>query len=361
MRVVGFPWSAAGPIGGVVLFVAAALAGCATPPTDPAERAAFVQNNDPLEPLNRKVLDVNQFVDRILFRPVAKAYVFAVPEDGQAAIHHVLDNMKEPTLFFNHALQGEFKRAGITLGRFVVNSTVGLGGIVDVMAKNGVERQPADFGQTLFVWGIPSGPYLVLPILGPSNPRDAGGSLVDSYADPFTILANANGVTELTTARLVSGGIDLRAQVLDVLDDLQKNSVDFYAQLRSLSQQHRAAELTHGSTPDATPSLYNDPGSPAPVPNPAPPATSVKPPPATSKPPPASRAPAALTPAAAPTPPAATVSAPPAAPVPAPPAAIAPTPILPSPAPAPAAFPDPAAQISQAKIRTTDSDEGRLR
>lgn len=345
-----------------MLFVAATLAGCATPPTDPAERAAFVQNNDPLEPLNRKVLDVNEFLDRILFRPAAKAYVFAVPEDGQAAIHHVLDNMKEPTLFFNHALQGEFKRAGITLGRFVVNSTVGLGGIVDVMAKNGIERQPADFGQTLFVWGFPSGPYLVLPILGPSNPRDAGGSLVDSYADPFTILANANGVTELTTARLVSGGIDSRAQVLDVLDDLQKNSVDFYAQLRSLSQQHRAAELTHGSTPDAAPSLYNDPASPAPAANPAPPATAVKPPPATSsKPPPASRAPAALAPAAAPTPPAATVSTSPAATVPAPPAAIAPTPILPAPATVPAASPDPAAQISQAKIRTTDSDEGRLR
>ena len=340
-----------------MLFVAAALAGCATPPTDPAERAVFVQNNDPLEPLNRKVLDVNQFVDRILFRPVAKAYVFALPEDAQAAIHHVLDNMKEPTLFFNHALQGEFKRAGITLGRLVVNSTIGLGGIVDVMAKNGVEREPADFGQTLFVWGFPSGPYLVLPILGPSNPRDVGGSLVDSYADPFTILANANGVTELTTARLVSGGIDSRAQVLDVLDDLQKNSVDFYAQLRSLSQQHRAAELTHGSTPDAAPSLYNDP------------ATSVKPPPATSKPPPASRAPTALTPATAPTPPAATVptspaatvSTSPAAIVPAPPAAIAPPPTVPAPATAPAASPDPAAQIGQAKIRTTDSDEGRLR
>lgn len=362
MRIGGFPWSAAGPVGGVVLFAAAALAGCATPPSDPAERAVFVQNNDPLEPLNRKVLDVNQFFDRIFFRPAAKAYVFAVPEDAQAAIHNVLENMKEPTLFFNNALQGEFKRAGITLGRFVVNSTVGFGGIVDVMAKNGVERQPADFGQTLFVWGFPSGPYLVLPILGPSNPRDTGGSLVDSYADPFTILANANGVTELTTARLVSGGVDSRAQVIDVLDDLQKNSVDFYAQLRSLSQQHRAAELNHGNAPDAAPNLYNDPGSPASPSSSAPAATSVKPPLATSakpppatsvRPPPASRAPAALAPAAARTPPAATV--------PAPPAATAPAPILPAPATAPDVSPNPAAQISQAKIQTTDPDEGRLR
>ena len=113
------------------------------------------------------------------------------------------------------------------------------------MTMSGVERQPADFGQTLFVWGIPSGPYLVLPIVGPSNPRDGVGNLVDSYADPFTILANAHGVTELTTGRLIVGGVDERAEVMDVLDDLQKNSLDFYAQLRSLSQQHRAAELRH--------------------------------------------------------------------------------------------------------------------
>ena len=353
VRIVGFAQRAAGLIGGIVLF-AAALTGCATPPSDPAERAVFVQNNDPLEPLNRKVLDVNQFLDRTLFRPVAKAYVFALPEDAQSAIHHVLDNMKEPTLFFNNALQGEFKRAGITLGRFVVNSTVGVGGLVDVMAKNGVERQPADFGQTLFVWGLPSGPYLVLPILGPSTPRDAGGSLVDSYADPFTILANANGVTELTTARLIAGGVDSRAQVLDVLDDLEKNSVDFYAQLRSLSQQHRAAELTHGTAPDAAPNLYNDPGAPAPATAPAPtssprPATSSKPPA-----PAAARAPIPGPPPSKPTPlaPAAATGA-------ATPGAAAPT--LPAPATAPTGPPNPAAQISQAVKFRTDSDEGRLR
>lgn len=342
--------NAAGSAGGLALFAAALLGGCATPPADPAERAVFVQNNDPLEPLNRKVLDVNQFLDRTLFRPVAKAYVFALPEDAQSAIHHVLDNMKEPTLFFNNALQGEFKRAGITLGRFVVNSTVGVGGLVDVMAKNGVERQPADFGQTLFVWGLPSGPYLVLPILGPSSPRDAGGSLVDSYADPFTILANANGVTELTTGRLIAGGVDSRAQVLDVLDDLEKNSVDFYAQLRSLSQQHRAAELTHGTAPDAAPNLYNDPGTPAPATAPAPtssprPATSSKPPaPATA------RTPIPGPPPSKPTPLAPAAAAPPAA-----------APTLPAPATAPTGPPNPAAQISQAVKFRTDSDEGRLR
>ena len=260
--------SAGRPIAGAVILLGAALWGCATPPTDPAERAVFEQNNDPLEPLNRKILDFNQLVDKVLLRPAAKAYVFAIPEDGRSAIRHVLNNMKEPTLFFNNVLQGEFKRAGITAGRFVVNSTVGFGGIVDVMALNGVERQSADFGQTLFVWGVPSGPYIVLPILGPSNPRDAIGQGVDSYADPFTILANERGVTALTTGRFLTDGLDQRASVLDVLDELQKNSVDFYAQLRSLTQQHRAAELRRGATPQAEPGLYNDPGQSTPTPAP---------------------------------------------------------------------------------------------
>jgi phospholipid-binding lipoprotein MlaA len=270
-----------------VLWLVAVLASCATPPTDPGDRAAFEQRNDPLEPLNRKVLDVNQFLDRILMRPAAKVYVFTVPEDARAAIRHVLDNMKEPTLVFNNALQGEFKRAGISLGRFAINSTVGFGGIIDVATLSGIERQPADFGQTLFVWGLPSGPYIVLPILGPSNPRDAIGMAVDSYADPFTILAMAHGVTELTTSRLLANGVDQRSRLLDLLDDLEKNSLDFYAQLRSLAQQRREAELHHDapsgadpaaaapaapiSAPEPAPPADDNPGGVAPQPNPVPP------------------------------------------------------------------------------------------
>ena len=260
------PWIAGRPVAGALLVLCAALGGCATAPSDPIQRAVYEQNNDPLEPLNRKTLALNQFLDHLLFRPIAKAYVFAVPDDARAAIHHVLDNMKEPTLVFNNVLQGEFKRAGISVERFVINSTVGFGGIVDAATLSGIERQPADFGQTLFVWGFQSGPYLVLPILGPTNPRDAVGSSVDSYADPFTILANAHGVTELTTGRLLIGGVDERARVIDVLDELEKNSVDFYAELRSVSQQHRNAELHHGAAPQETPNLYTDPGAASPVP-----------------------------------------------------------------------------------------------
>jgi len=264
-------WLSGRWLGIAALAMAGWLVGCATPPADPAERAQFIHNNDPLEPLNRKTFAVNLFIDHMLFRPAAKAYVAIVPDDARHAIHHVLNNMKEPTLFFNNVLQGEFERAWITLGRFAVNSTIGFGGLVDVMALDGVERQPADFGQTLYVWGVPSGPYLILPILGPSNPRDAIGGGVDSYADPFTIMAKNEDVTEALTTRFIIGGVEDRAAALDILDDLEKNSVDFYAQLRSLAQQHRDAELHHGKvqTPDISPGLYDDPSAGQPAPPPA--------------------------------------------------------------------------------------------
>jgi len=244
------------------LWLMAALAGCATPPTDTAERALFEQNNDPLEPLNRNIFDVNQLVDRIVIEPAAKVYVAVLPEFGRDAIHRVLDNMKEPTLFFNNVLQGEFERAGITLGRFTANTTLGLVGLFDVATDWGLKRQPADFGHTLFTWGFDSGPYLILPLLGPSNPRDAIGLGIDSYSDPFTILATTHGLEELTNARLIAGGLDQRAGVIDVLDELQKNSLDFYAQLRSLSQQRRAAELRRGAVPDPGTDFYLDPNAP---------------------------------------------------------------------------------------------------
>lgn len=286
------------------------LGGCATPPSDPADRVVWEQNNDPLEPLNRKILEINLALDHAILRPIAKAYVFIVPDDGRTAVHNVLDNLKEPTVFFDNVLQGQFERAGITLGRFAINSTIGFAGIFDIATRNGIKAQPADFGQTLYVWGIKSGPYLILPIFGPSNPRDAIGQGVDSYADPFTILANARGLTEVTTGRFIAGGIDDRAKVLDVLDDLEKNSVDFYAQLRSLSQQNRAAELNRGTTasaPATSSNLYSDPGAPAAAPAAAAAAPPAKSPPTTT-PQPTTVAPAPASPPPAAKPSATTIS-----------------------------------------------------
>jgi len=114
------------------------------------------------------------------------------------------------------------------------------------------------------VWGLAEGPYVMLPLLGPSNPRDAIGMGIDAYIDPFSYLASAKGLDEIQITRLVVDGIDPRAQAMDILDDLQKNSLDFYAQLRSLAQQRRAAELRRGTAPEPGASFYDDPSkSPA--------------------------------------------------------------------------------------------------
>lgn len=244
----------------LMLLAATALAGCAQRSAELA--AAAPVHEDPLEPLNRQIFEANLLLDRILLRPIAQVYVTILPEDGREVMRRMLDNMKEPTIFFNNVLQGELERAGITLGRLTVNTTLGVGGVADVATKMGLPRQPADFGQTLFVWGVPEGPYLVLPIVGPSNPRDAIGMGVDSYADPVSLLAKTRGLEEISIGRFVADGVDQRGRVIDLLDDLQKNSLDFYAELRSLSQQHRDAELRRGATPTPAGDFYSDPGQP---------------------------------------------------------------------------------------------------
>jgi len=274
-----------GRVAAMALCIAMLLSGCAQRNAEPAVSAALDQPDDPLEPVNRQIFDFNQFVDRILLKPLAQGYVAVVPDEGRDALRRVLDNMKEPTTFFNNALQGEFESAGVTVGRFAINTTVGLVGIVDVATKVGLKRQPADFGQTLYVWGFPQGPYLILPILGPSNPRDAIGMGIDSYADPLSLMARIRGFEELSIGRFVANGIDERARALDILDDLQKNSLDFYAQLRSLSQQHRNADLRRGAALNPDANFYADPGTSNATPPPIFPAASPAAPPVATRPP----------------------------------------------------------------------------
>jgi phospholipid-binding lipoprotein MlaA len=221
-----------------------ALAGCATRVSG---AAAVRSGDDPLEPLNRKVFAFNEFIDRILLRPIAKAYVEIIPHEARGSIHDALANAKQPVIMLNEVLGGDPRRFGISLKRFAVNTTIGMAGLVDVASRWHIPDEKADFGETLYRWGVASGPYLVLPVLGPSNPRDAFGAAVDSYIDPLTFLANAKGLQDIEVPRLVTDGVDQRARVLTALDDLRKNALDFYAELRSLSQQQRAAQLDPGA------------------------------------------------------------------------------------------------------------------
>ena len=249
-------WLRLAALAGVVLAVSA----CAPPPSEPVARAEFDRTNDPLEPMNRKILDFNLFLDRILIKPVAQGYRWAVPEFGRNRMRNFLDNLGEPVIFINDSLQGEFSRANTTAGRFLFNSTFGIGGLWDQASRIGMERQTGDFGQTLYAWGVPDGPYLMLPILGPSNPRDAVGIGVDSYLDPFRYLARHYGANNAGLYRWIAFGIDERSRNIESFDEIQKNAIDLYAQLRSLWRQHRAAELRHGEpAPPEDEELYQDP------------------------------------------------------------------------------------------------------
>jgi phospholipid-binding lipoprotein MlaA len=226
--------------------LALVLGACATPPSDPAARAEFEQTNDPLEPLNRKIFAFNLFFDRILLKPMAVTYQAAIPEVGRTALHNFLDNLLQPIVFANNMLQGEFQRANDVAGRFLMNSTFGIGGTIDWATKAGLERQTGDFGQTLYSWGVPDGPYLVLPILGPSNPRDAVGLGVDAAADPYSLAIKGQAITVGSLVRYGVSGIDQRARNIETLDELQRSAIDYYATLRSVYRQHRASDLRHG-------------------------------------------------------------------------------------------------------------------
>lgn len=247
------------------LLLLASLSACATAPTDPAERAEFERNNDPLEPMNRTIFEFNQVLDRILLKPAAQAYRYVVPDFARDIVGNVLYNSGEPVRMANALLQGRATDAGKIFNRFLVNSTAGLGGMIDMGSESDLKPVAADFGQTLHVWGAPEGPYLVLPILGPSNPRDAVGFAVDAAAQPWGYIADGYGGTatgvRYTIANTGAYALDKRTKYLDALDALEKGSLDFYAQLRSVSRQHRQAEL--GIAPTNNEAEYGDAPAPA--------------------------------------------------------------------------------------------------
>lgn len=227
------------------------VAGCATPPklTDKEAYNEYLAENDPLEPLNRSVFAFNSVLDKTILQPAARTYRDQVPLWFRQRIGSAIDNLRAPVIFVNDVFQGEIDRALTTLVRFTVNSTFGLGGMNDLAAELGLEKHDEDFGQTLAIWGSESGPYLVLPILGSSNPRDAVGRVVDFLVDPFNAWAANTGRDELTYARTGVAALHARAGILDLTDDLEKNSVDLYAALRSIYRQSRANAISNGNVP----------------------------------------------------------------------------------------------------------------
>ncbi len=248
-------------LGGVGLM----LAGCATPPpaSDPDAVADFQQTSDPLEPTNRVFDAVNNGIDAVVVKPLALGYQWAVPQFVRARVHNVLHNLDSPVLLANDIMQTKPRRAGDTLMRFVINSTVGVAGMFDVADGWGYPYHSADFGETMALWGVPAGPYLFLPILGPGGTRDSTGYGLDVALDPLTYVGKGAAVAALNYGRYGLTLLDVRVSLFDSLDKATAQALDPYATVRSLYRQHRDAEIegVRSDTRATVPDWYAAPGT----------------------------------------------------------------------------------------------------
>jgi phospholipid-binding lipoprotein MlaA len=240
-----------GPRQLAALGLVATLAACAS-------TASGDDANDPFEPMNRAIFKFNDVADRAVIGPVARTYGRVVPETGRTGIRNFLDNLSAPVIFANDLFQAEGDRAGVTLGRFMINTLLGVGGLFDMASQFHYAKHSEDFGQTLGHYGTGEGPYLMLPILGPSNPRDLLGLLVDSFVlDPVAYVAPLDA----RIGRAVVNGVDTRERLDPVISDLRANSIDPYATLRTVYRQRRDAEIRNGAAASnqAYEDIFNEP------------------------------------------------------------------------------------------------------
>jgi phospholipid-binding lipoprotein MlaA len=228
------------------------------PPTDVASLPGDAgEVSDPFEKMNRSVFERNMRFNHAVIYPAAKAYHKGVPEPVRNSIGNFVSNLNEPFVFANDVLQLRLGAAATTVGRFTINSTVGVGGLFDIATKQKLPQQSGDFGQTLYVWGMRNSPYLVLPVIGPTNVRDLLGTTVEfaaANAAAIPTVANAvpasnllspnitNATNNLTVAGSVASPFTKLDQVVEMAQ-LEDSSIDFYSMLRSVVYQKRQAEL----------------------------------------------------------------------------------------------------------------------
>ena len=226
------------------------LGACAKATQDPSTAEYKSKEvSDPIEPVNRFIFGFNDVLDRFLIEPVAKGYNYVLPQMVRDSVQSFMRNLKSPIIVGNDLLQGKVGDAGVATARFVINTTVGIVGLADVASTQGLKYKDADLGETLAVWGVGNGFYLVLPILGPSSLRDATGTVVDAYVDPVYLYSHNTDRMWIYYTREGIQGLDDRSRLIKPIDDMRRNSIDYYAAARSAYQQHRAAFI-RGDRPD---------------------------------------------------------------------------------------------------------------
>ncbi len=221
-------------------------AGCATAPKAPDALAVYQEINDPLEPMNRKIHAFNMAADKYALRPLMNGYRAVTTRGFRKKVVTFLANLKTPLTVVNDVLQLNFKNAGKDLSRFIINSTLGFMGVFDVADRMGIAPNFQGLANTLAVWGIPSGPYLVLPLLGPSSVRDFTGFVGSYYLDPFTYVIDRNNTDDVKHTVLgiqIAEGVTAYESAIDLMDDGRKTSLDFYAYMRSAYRQFRKKQI----------------------------------------------------------------------------------------------------------------------
>ncbi len=229
-------------VGPMLGFCSLVLTACAATAPSPEALAA----NDPFEATNRDILVLNQHLDEIFFVPTVKRYL-SLPETVRLGVGNFLRNLAAPTVFVNDILQGKPDRAGTTLARFVLNTGPGLGGLFDPATRLGLAHHNEDFGQTLATWGVGEGPFVMLPLLGPNNPRDTVGLAMDTFVLDPTNYIRVKQHLWWSAGRQYVRVLDLRSQTFETLQGIERSSVDYYAGLRNLYRQVRDNEIRDGA------------------------------------------------------------------------------------------------------------------
>jgi phospholipid-binding lipoprotein MlaA len=246
-----------------------ALSACATrpPASDKDATEEYEQTNDPLEPTNRALYNFSDKLDKYTLKPVSEGYTAVVPSPVRNGLHNAFGNLSTPVTLVDDITQGNGKRAAATFWRFAINTTLGGLGLVDVAKQLGVPAHDTDFGITLALWGVPSGPYLFLPFLGPSSPRAAVGYGADIAANPFTFAPRDHGLLTFNAARGAVSAVDERARFAGDLDHIKAGALDPYATFRSLYRQNLESQIkaAQEDRTGVTVPGGGQPGNPAPA------------------------------------------------------------------------------------------------
>lgn len=219
------------------------LAACAHTPKSPsADQELDGDDADSLESFNRAMHDFNTNLDYLLLKPASEGYRYVMPQTGRAMVSNFLDNLNSPVVFVNSVMQGDPQNSFATLWRFLLNTTFGLGGTVDFAGNAGLKNRPADFGQTMGMCGIEPGPYVVLPLMGPSNVRDGFGLIGDMAMDPLSYTNSLEVIIPRATMTIV----DARSRNGKLIDEIYDSSIDPYVTFRSAYTQKRISDIRRG-------------------------------------------------------------------------------------------------------------------